>query len=264
MRIILKLLFIAFVLQSCKENIQKRKNLETKNAEKQIISKNNIVSKVEITSFCRFAKIVDKDGYVNVREKENGNSKIIGQIKSDEIVFVFEDLSSDWLNVNYKYNNKELSGYLHRSRIKYINTFEQIPSADYDDTFVSFYLNDISVNIKTSNFDYEANKKYFSKDEEGFDKYKGKFMIGTDGYFAEAKTLYQSITVSVGKQTVKIPKEEIEDLFNANNEYTECYYNKGDNSLYIHLSNSDGSGSYKVLFIIENGIYKGRQIEIPF
>lgn len=222
-------------------------------------------NKPDVDSFCSFAKIVDKDGYVNVREKGSAGSKIIGTLKSGEDVFIFEDLGTDWLSISFiSESKKELSGYIHRSRIKYINTLEPIPNVNYDDSHADFLFKDISVQIKTDLFDIDANKKYFSKDKDGFDKYKGKFMMGTDGFRADAKTKYRYIIATTGKQTVKIPQTEIEDLFNANNQYTACYYDKEDNSLYIHLSNSDGAGSYVVLFTIQNGIYKGRKVELPF
>jgi len=255
----LLLLFIIFTLQSC-EN-EKPKPTETqkpqKTAETKVTSENNI------TSFCNFAVIVDKDGYVNVREKESANSAIIGKIKSGEAVFIFEDLDTDWLNVSFDDNKK--SGYIHRSRIKYINEFEAIPAVDYDEFKTNFLLNHIQINIKTDKFDYESNKKYFTE-TVGKDftirKYKGREMWGTDGTIPQS--YYQSITINIGNQEIEIPEKDIEDLFNPNNDYTECYYDKTNNSIYIHLSNSDGSGSYVALFKIENGVYKGRQVEIPF
>lgn len=257
-RLIIFLIF-SFALQSCENKTQTTKEHSEKTAETHTVSENGIIS------FCRFAKIVDKDGYVNVREKESANSKIIGKIKSGEVVFIFEDLDTDWLSVSYE-SKEDVSGYIHRSRIKYINSFEQIPVKYYHDYSAVFVLNnDIYVDIKTSTFDYEANEKYFSEatyEDFAYKKYKGKEMWGTDGTIP--KTFYQSITAIIGKQEIKIPESAIEDLFNANNEYAECYYDNADNTIYIHLSNSDGAGSYVALFKIENGVYKGRQIEIPF
>lgn len=252
-------LFLILILKFCEVKGQKIEKFKPKTFSKISSVQNN-----SIISFCYFAKIIDKDGYVYVREKENKNSKIIGQLKSGHVIFIPEDLGTNWLNINYRDDNKELSGYIHRSRVKYINTLENVPMADYDNTFVNFYLRNISINIKTGTFNKESfDTKYFSKDEKGFDKYKGRFMLGTDGYANEAKTFYKSITISIGNYTIKIPETDLQDLFNANNGYTECYFDKTDKTLYIHLTNSDGAGSYVVLFIIKNGIYKRRQVEIP-
>jgi len=251
------LLIIIFTLQSCIE--EKQKTIGKKEPQK-ITETKPISEEDDITSFCNFAVIVDKDGYVNVRERESANSKIIGKIKSGEAVFIFEDLDTDWLNISFDNNRK--SGYIHRSRIKYIKDLEKIPSVDTHDNKAVFHLNDIDINIKTGDFDYESNKKYFSETDFPITKYKGREMWGTDGTIP--KSYYQSITVKIGNQKIEIPKKDIEDLFNPNNGYTECYYDKVNNSIYIHLSNSDGAGSYVALFKIGNDVYKGRQVEIPF
>ena len=256
------LLFVilAFALQSCGD--KKQKTIEVQEPQKTKETKTTS-EEDDITSFCNFAVIVDKDGYANVREKESANSKIIGKIKSGEAVFIFEDLDTDWLNVSFDDDKK--SGFLHRSRIKYIKDLEKIPAVDHDDHMANFQLDEIDIEIDTDKFDYESNKKYFSetaKENYTIRKYKGHEMWGTDGTIPQS--YYRSSTVNIGNQEIKIPGKEIEDLFNVNNDYIECYYDKTNNSVYIHLSNSDGSGSYVALLKIENGVYKGRQVEIPF
>jgi hypothetical protein len=268
MKNLISFLLLIFALLSCENKIQKgtnSENIKSQTTQTEESSKPNTNLENNITSFCNFAKIIDKDGFVNVREKNIINSKIIGKIKSGEVVYIFEDSETDWLDVSFKdQNNKELTGFVHRSRIKYINTLEQIPSVIEDENGVNFILKDIVVEIKTDKFNYELNEKYYTKDKQGFDKYKGKFMLGTDGYISEIKTFYKSISTKIGQQILEIPQQEIEDLFNANNEYAECFYDESDKSLYIHLSNSDGSGSYVTLLKIQNNTYKGRYVEIPF
>lgn len=259
------LLILSFIFLSCENKANKINENKNIAVQKTKTIDSNVDSENYIMSFCNFAKIVDKDGFVNVREKGNVNSKIIGKIKSGDVIYIFEDLQTEWLNVDFKdENNREFNGYIHSSRIKYINTLENIPSVIDDEKGVNFILRDIVVEIKTDKFNNEQNKKYFSKDKQGFVKYKTKFMLGTEGYSVEAKTFYKSITTTIGNNTIKIPETEIEDLFNANNNYAECYFDQIDNSLYLHLSNSDGAASYVTLFKIQNNKYNGRQVEIPF
>lgn len=258
-------LILSFTVLSCENKANKIGENKNNRIHKSKTTDSNVDSENFMMSFCSFAKIVDKDGFVNVREKGNINSKIIGKIKSGDVVFVFEDLETEWLNIDYRDgNDRKCNGYIHRSRIKYLNTLENIPSAIENENGVNFILRDIVVEIKTEKFNREQNKKYFSKDEQGFDNYKGKFMLGTEGHINEAKTFYKSITARIGNYTIHIPENEIEDLFNANNNYAECYFDQIDNSLYIHLSNSDGATSYVTLFKIQNHKYNGRQVEIPF
>lgn len=62
-----------------------------------------------------FAKIVDKDGYVNMREKNNTTSKILSQIQSGKLVEILEQKDEWWLVL---YDNKK--GYIHKSRLRLV------------------------------------------------------------------------------------------------------------------------------------------------
>ncbi len=62
-----------------------------------------------------FAKIVDEDGYVNMRKGKENNAEIILQIQSDSIVKVLNK-NEDWWLVSYK----DLLGYVHKSRLKIV------------------------------------------------------------------------------------------------------------------------------------------------
>ena len=54
-------------------------------------------------SFAQFAKVIDKDGYVNLRENANSKSKIIGRIESNEIVYISNKDNDDenWSYINF-------------------------------------------------------------------------------------------------------------------------------------------------------------------
>ena len=260
--------FLSISILACNSNSQKKfehQKDESSKVHSQLTAEGNSNLDQEIMSFCRFAKIVDKDGYANIREKESSESRIVGKINSGEIVFIFEDLGTDWLSMDYDRLSDEPLQYIHRSRIKYINSYEQIPAVVYDDRLATFMLENIEVEITVREFDFNESKKYLTEekhDEFLTTKFKGKEMWGTDG--TVPKTFYESIIVSIGNEKIKIPQQDIEDLFNANNEYTECFYDSVQHSIYIHVANSDGAGSYVALFRIEKGEYKGRQVEIPF
>lgn len=61
-----------------------------------------------------YVKIQDPDGYSNMRESNNSNSKIIEKINSGEGVFVLKN-DGEWLKVETKEGKQ---GYVHKSRIK--------------------------------------------------------------------------------------------------------------------------------------------------
>lgn len=204
-------------------------------------------------SFAQFAKIVDKDGYVNVRENADANSKIIGKLNSDEIVYIFEPDNKNWANVS--------NGYIHNSRLKYIKSYESVPPTVRDANKAIFKSGNIKVNITSGKFNFKENEKDFTSTLDG-DYYKEQQVWGLDGTIP--KTHYLSITAQIGNKTVQIPTKEIENLFQVDNKNTTCYYDRTNDILYISMLNSEGAGTYTGLFIIEKGEYKKRILEIPF
>lgn len=224
---------------------------------------------ISAVSYAQFAKIVDKDDYVNVRSDATIKSDIKGIIKSDEIVFTFADSKSgNWITVSYTTSNDKfiLSGYVHTSRIKYLSSYLKIPNVSYDEFRANFKLETISVSIQTEKFNAKKNKKYFSiaKDEKNITQYlyKGQQVWGV--YKTIPENNYKAISVLVNGKQVKVPNKEFENLFNISNEFTKCYYDKVNDVVYIIGSGADGAESYLFLFKIEKGIYKGRKVIRPF
>jgi hypothetical protein len=220
-------------------------------------------------SFAQFAKIVDKDGFVNMRKDADTKSTVVGKISSDEIVYIFDpaDENKNWLNADYTdKNGKDISGYIHSSRVKYIESYESIPSTSVSENKAVFNSKNIRVDIESEPFNYKENKRYFSttdyKDYKVEDKFKGQQIWGTDGTIPQ--THYKSISVKIASKTIQIPPKEIENLFNINNESAGCYFDSENETLYINMVNSDGAGGYAVLFKIEKGEYKGKTLIMPF
>lgn len=106
-------------------------------------------------SFAQFAKVVDKDGYVNVRENADAKSKITGKINSDEIVYIFESdpTHKNWANVS--------NGYIYNSRLKYIESYQKVPSIVRDAGKATFKSGNIKVNIVSGKFNFKENEKTF-------------------------------------------------------------------------------------------------------
>lgn len=206
-------------------------------------------------SFAQFAKVVDKDGYVNIRENADANSLVVGKLNSDDIVYIFESdpAHKNWANVS--------NGYVHNSRLKYIESYQTVPPVVRDANKAIFKSGNIKVNIISGKFNFKENEKDFTSTLHG-DYYKEQQVWGIDGTIP--KTHYLSITAQIGDKTIQIPEKEIENLFEINNKSTRCYYDRINDILYISMQNSDGAGTYVALFTIEKGEYKGRTLEIPF
>ncbi len=219
-------------------------------------------------TYAQFAKIIDKDGYVNVREGASINSAVVAKINADEIVYAFPDNELPaWVMVDYiGRQNENINGYVHHSRIKLIESYVQIPNTSFNNGIAKFISKDVTVAIISEGFDYKKNKKYFSSTEYGDytieDRFKGQQVWGTDGTIPNSH--YVAIKATIKGRTVQIPEKEIENLFNVNSEFASCYYDKLNDALYITSTNGDGAGGYAVLFKIEKGIYKYRVVTMPF
>lgn len=219
-------------------------------------------------TYAQFAKIIDKDGYVNVRKQASVTSEIVSKINTDKIVYAFPDEKlRDWIIVDYTdHQNENITGYVHHSRIKLIESYEKIPIKSFNDSIAKFISKDVNVEIKSEKFDYIKKKRYFSSTKyEAYtveDKFKGQQVWGTDGTIPISH--YTSITAMIKGRNIQIPEEEIENLFNVNSEFAACYYDNLNDTLYITSVNGDGAGGYAVLFKIEKGIYKARVVTMPF
>jgi hypothetical protein len=64
----------------------------------------------------RLALINDSDGYVNIREKPDRSSAIVGKIIKNKIFLYTPDCFNDWWLI-YTLDGSEKLGYVHNSRI---------------------------------------------------------------------------------------------------------------------------------------------------
>jgi len=219
-------------------------------------------------TYAQFAKIIDKDGYVNVRKEASISGPVVSKIKTDEIVYAFPDeKDKNWVMIDYTdHQNQSITGYVHSSRIKFVESYREITSTTFDENEAIFVAKDIIVEIRSGKFDYENNKKYFSSTKyDGYtveDKFKGQEVWGTDGTIPISH--YTSIKATIKGKTVQIPEKDIETLFNVNNEFAASYYDDEHDCLFITSTNGDGAGGYVVLFEIVGGKYKARVVTMPF
>ena len=72
--------------------------------------------------FYRPAIINDADGYVNIREKADGKSKIVGKLKAGELFYFTPESFSDWYRV-YRNEEQPCLGFIHKSRITVFKDF---------------------------------------------------------------------------------------------------------------------------------------------
>ena len=204
-----------------------------------------------------YAVVKDKDGYVNIRAKENVKSKIVGTLPNNTLVYGFFDKEfnpTNWIEVD--------KGYVHQSRLKKIFDFRAIEgkvqgnSVVYDDK-------DVKVTITKQKFD-KTKHKITKKGQGSYEQLiiDGKEIIyGWDGSLAQDH--YKSITVTIKGKNVPIPKSAYDDLYEISYFSSSIYYDEEAEALYIYAVNGEAGLAYQVCWQIVKGEYKTRIIGQP-
>ena len=216
------------------------------------------------TTFGQFGIISDKDGFVNVRNSPNISNNIIDTLTNGQIVFCLE-AEGEWRPTDYDLSRQNKSGYIHNSRVKFIEEFDKISYDKLTDSTITFKKDSIKLIITKTKFNPKNNKLQYHKGDTSknemswLEKINGKEIWGTDGNVP--KHQYGQITLTFGKDKINLP---VDNLFEPNLDYTTVNIDSKNRTIYITAMNSDGAGGYAVLWIIENGIFKQRITTIPF
>ena len=213
--------------------------------------------------FGDYAVVKDKDGYVNIRAKENVKSKIVGTLPNNTLVYGFFDKEfnpTNWIEVD--------KGYVHQSRLKKIFDFRAIEGKVQGNSVV-FDDKDVKVTITKQKFD-KTKHKITKKDQGGYDQLiiDGKeIYYGIVGGYGGDELLpedhYKSITVAMKGKNVPIPKSAYDDLYEIFYLTRFIFYDEEAEALYIFAHNSEASFVYQVCWQIVKGEYKTRIIGLP-
>ena len=210
-----------------------------------------------------YAVVKDKDGYVNIRAKENVKSKIVGTLPNNTLIYNFlnnEDIPnpSNWVHID--------SGYVHKSRLKMISEFPSIGKGKEQGNSITIAGKGISVTLTQQKFD-KTKHKITKKKHKEYGEYiiDGKRAQGLDGDLFLPEDHYKSIIVTINDKNVPIPKSAYDDLYEVAM-YTDnnaVYYDKEEDTIYIIAHNGSGAFSYEVCWQIVKGEYKTRIIGEP-
>jgi hypothetical protein len=219
----------------------------------------------------QLAVISDPDGFVNIRETGNINSKVVSKLNTDCIVlYDGETDNNEWKTAYYsaentmvfsKSNNKPIllkkdyiTGFVNASRIIPI---DQLPQMRFKKGIGYLGNNDtINFSIKTKPFSARSHKIVKSKGgcnncaKNFIDKIDGKQPWGIDGNLP-TREIYK-IVLSINKMQVEIPFESYNDLYQPNLENLQIHYDKKGN-VYLYMpNNSDGAGGYDIVWVVNN------------
>lgn len=215
--------------------------------------------------------IYDKDGYSNVREKPDQNSKIIGKIVGhqafaiDSYVQDEENKSKDWIAVKFpiniekkpnflKFEGEEKTGYIHKSRLVELEKLPKFEKNELNSDKVIHQNKDFEVIIETQAFK-KLNHKITQTD-------KGFFLIDGEKaftYYGGDTTEIKTMIVKSKNQTYVFPKTTFKNLMRTDAKNSVVYSGK-KGEFYIVFNAGDGGDSYNIVFCVKDNKLFSRTI----
>ena len=213
-------------------------------------------------SFGQFAIVNDKDSLLNIREDGQQNSKVVDKLQNGHLIYCFEN-KGNWTNIDYTKKDKELNGYVYNNRYKLVSNFPALTISKKTETSITLKKDTIEVTITQSKFDKKKHRfKYIKEYPDQIELIDNKKYWGMDGGMPTAQ--FQEIIIKVGSKTISLPKKALEGLYEPSIYNAEVNYDKTNDTFFIQTMNSDGAGSYEVIWKVEKGIYSERLVAYGF
>lgn len=216
--------------------------------------------------FSQYGIVEDKDGYVNIRSEQSAKSRIIDTLHSGRILYILflDEQKGDWLDCSFARKGKNVSGYIHKSKVKLLTSFKKIKEKVVKNQ-VSFLNQKLNISITKEPFIAKNNKLKYRKrnpkstEETYLQKINGKDFYGTDGdlpreQYGKSIIKYDSIITILKTET----------FFCPNLESHELYWDEKNNIYYLTTTNGDGAGAYVALWVIKEGKIIDIETDIPF
>jgi hypothetical protein len=213
-------------------------------------------------SFGQFAIVNDNDSFLNVREDGLQTSKVVDKLQNGHLIYCFEK-KGNWTNIDYSKKGKELNGYVYKDRYKLVSSFPKLTISKKIENSITLKKDAVEVTIAQSKFDKKKhNFQYIKEYPDQIELIDNKKYWGRDG--GMPTTQFEKIIIKVRNETISLPKTALEGLYEPGIYSAEVNYDKTNDTFYIQTINSDGAGSYLVIWKVEKGIYKDRFIAYGF
>lgn len=147
----------------------------------------------------------------------------------------------------------------------------KIPLVELQKDYAIYKGNNITVTVKMGIFDPSVHKLMYY-DEKWLVKIDGKGFFGNYGKIP--RTNIQSVTVTINKDTVNLPKEAFFDLYNPSFMYKDAggtqrslnsvYLSNDGHRIYIYMLCPDDRGSYEVTWVLQDKQYLRRVVDFGF
>lgn len=122
-----------------------------------------------LPTLAQFGIIADEEGFVNIRSSAEITNNIIETANSGEVVYCLE-AEGDWLPVDYHLGQWNKSGYIHKTRVKLIEQFEEVPFVQFTDTSITYRMDTVTIQITTKSFEPDDNNLQYFQDTSGIAK----------------------------------------------------------------------------------------------
>lgn len=170
--------------------------------------------------------VEDKDGYVNVRDAGN---KVTDRLSSGRPVWNYED-KNDMMNVEYTKGGIYTSGYIHKSRLKKLSSYQKISKIRETPDSIIFRNDSTDIIITKKKF-IKGNRIFGFYDDNILEEIDNNRIWGTDGMIPKEE--YDSFKISFRNKEIILPYFAYFDLFEPNLGYTDIYLNEANNTLFI-------------------------------
>lgn len=204
--------------------------------------------------------VADNDGFVNVRDSAGTSRRITDTLHNGHFIYIVPDevQTGAWRNVLYHHMAKDSDryGYIFFDRLKAVEDYDSIPLRNYIDNTATCSRDSVKVIVTQQKFD--KTKYRISYGDRYIARINGKPYWGTDGEMPRHE--YKSITILIGTRKIILPHAAFDNLFEPTIWNTEVHYDRVSDIIYIRSQNSDGAGSYDVIWRIVKGVYTDRDI----
>jgi len=199
-----------------------------------------------IESYSQVGLIIDSGDFTNVRKERGTHSEILYQVKENEVFFMNEEeieADSSWIEIwlpRHKFSkyladfsNSDIIGYIHKSRIKRIDSL-QIENSNIPELLFEIQKADTTQELTIGTFGLEIPLTMSYEVEK-------LSLVWDDSMFLQESILFDdlfNIAFDVG--------------FYSSNEQRFTTYRQGK-TYFIRQECADGAGYYEIVWVIRNG-----------
>lgn len=200
--------------------------------------------------------VEDPDGHTNVRSGTSASAAVVGRILSGSVVVVDPEPRGGFHRI-FEETTPAGEKYMHGSRLKPVTGWNQIAPVGATGRLKH---RGFEAQVKGTPLSPAGHK--VTRTTSGLALVNGKAPWGQDGGVPQHQL---TLTVSIGGQPVALPPDAIDNLYEPSLA-SLVLLTPGDPAerALLLMVNSDGAGTYCVVWAFEKGAYRGRAVFAPY